>query len=247
MTGAWLVTGASKGLGRSIAKVIASCGFPVIALARQSVDLEVTGTELATINPHSVTVSCDMSSSSDIANAAEFIKTNFSHVDGIVHNAGIISPIKPMLEADGEDWSRLIRVNLIGVQELTRQLSDIIGGLSRTRITCISSGASLAAIQSWSAYCVSKAGLDMWSACMAEEGASQNISSISIAPGIVDTHMQKNIRESSPDEFPMHQRFCDFYENGELSNPDEVAERLKTVILEQTMDMSGQRLDIREM
>ncbi len=247
MGGAWLVTGASRGIGRSIAKVIAASGAPVIALARDSADLDIVCEELGALHSESVVISCDLACSTDIANAAAAIISNFDHIDGVVHNAGTIVPIKPMLEVESEEWSRLIQVNLIGVQELTRRLSSHIGGSARTRITCISSGASISAIHSWSAYCVSKAGLDMWSLCMAEEGKSRNISSVSIAPGIVNTRMQKDIRETTPEDFPMHQRFTGFYEDGDLSDPDYVAQKLRGVILEQTMEMSGQRLDIREM
>jgi len=247
MVGAWLVTGASKGLGRSIAKELAASGKSVIALARESIDLGVVGAELASLNPDSITISCDLADRADIASATATIMARFSHIDGIVHNAGVILPIKPMLEVERADWARSIQVNLIGVQDLTRRIAPHLGGESRTRITCISSGASKNPIHSWSAYCVAKAGLDMWSSCMAEEGAPHNISSISIAPGIVDTGMQKDIRDSSPDEFPMHQKFCDFYENDELNNPDEVASRLMPIILDQSMEMSGQRLDIRDM
>ena len=57
----------------------------------------------------------------------------------------------------------------------------------RCRVTTISSGAAVNSLHSWSAYCVSKAGLEMWTRCLAEEGKSDNISAISVAPGIVDT------------------------------------------------------------
>ena len=75
-----------------------------------------------------------------------------------------------MLDVEREGWEQTIQVNLLGVQDLTRSLDSIIGGENHTRITTISSGAAQRSLHGWSAYCVSKAGLDMWTKCMAEEG-----------------------------------------------------------------------------
>ena len=246
MEGAYLVTGASKGIGKAIAKSIAISGFPVIALARESIELEATGAELLEINQHSITVSCDLSDSADISSAAELISKRFNHLSGIVHNAGTIHPIENMLDVEAVDWAKSIQVNLIGVQDLTTRLSQILGGDSHTRIATISSGAAKRSIHGWSAYCVSKAGLEMWSMCMAEEGDSRNISAISIAPGIVDTGMQRDIRNANEKSFPALSNFIDYYENGELTNPSDVAEKLLPYCLGD-LGENGNCLDVRNL
>ena len=246
MEAAYLVTGASKGIGKAIAKSIANSGFPVIALSRESINLEVIGAELAEIDQHSMTVSCDLSDSADISAAAELISKRFTHLSGIIHNAGTIHPIENMLDAERADWAKSIQVNLIGVQDLTTRLSNILGGDSHTRITTISSGAAKRSIHGWSAYCVSKAGLDMWAMCMAEEGASRNISAISIAPGIVNTGMQQDIRNADEKSFPALSNFIDYYENGELTNPIDVAEKLLPFCLG-ILGENGNRLDVRNL
>jgi benzil reductase ((S)-benzoin forming) len=246
MQGAYLVTGASKGLGCSIAKLIASSGHPVIALARESVDLGVTGAALATLQPDSITVSCDLSDRADISGAATIIKSRFSHLAGIIHNAGTIHPIANMLDVERVDWARSIQVNLIGVQDLTNRLHSLLGGDIHTRITTISSGAANRSIHGWSAYCVAKAGLEMWTMCMAEEGADKNISAISIAPGIVNTDMQKDIRNAEETSFPSLSNFIEYYENGDLTNPDDVAKTLLPFCLSNAGE-TGQRLDVRNL
>lgn len=246
MKGAYLVTGASRGIGKEIAKSIASSGFPVIALARESIDLGVTGAELADINQDSITVSCDLSDRADISSAATVISNRFSHLSGIVHNAGTIHPIENMLDVERADWAKSIQVNLIGVQDLTTRLNKILGGDLHTRITTISSGAAKRSIHGWSAYCVSKAGLDMWALCMAEEGASRNISAISIAPGIVDTGMQEDIRNADEKSFPALSNFIDYYTNGDLTNPVDVAEKLLPYCLG-NLGENGSRLDVRNL
>jgi len=246
MEDVFLVTGASKGLGRSIALAIAKSGATVIALARSSSELKEIETKLKTISDDSVAVSCDLSKSADISNASEFILSKFDHISGIVHNAGIINPIGNMLDTPRDDWELTLKVNLLGVQDLTRSLDDAIGGEKHTRVTTISSGAAQRSLHGWSAYCVSKAGLDMWTNCLAEEGSSENISALAIAPGIVDTAMQEEIRSADESSFPLLQNFKDYYVNGELSKPDDVATKLLPYCLGK-LGNNGDRLDVRNL
>ncbi len=243
----YLVTGASRGIGRSLSLELANSGFTVIGLSRQSSELESLGDELKSIDSNSTIIACDIASFRDIEFASKEIISNFSHLDGIIHNAGIIDPIQPMSNASIENWNHLIQVNLIGVQNLTQKLYTLMTGNNRTRVTTISSGASKYPIGSWSAYCVSKAGLDMWTRCLAEEGHEHNISAISVAPGIVDTNMQENIRSSNPDEFPLHPHFVDYHETGQLVDPDIVAKQLLTLVTTHEMEQTGVRFDVREL
>ena len=246
MEGVYLVTGASKGIGKSIALSIARNGSPVIALARKSDDLDSVRDELFELQTDSIAIACDLGVAAQISDAVTQISSKYRHLSGLVHNAGTIHPIENMLDADIGKWSRSLQVNLIGVQDLTNQLNDSIGGVTHTRITTISSGAAKRSIHGWSAYCVSKAGLDMWSMCLAEEGVARNISSLSIAPGIVDTGMQEDIRGANPDSFPSLESFVGYYQNGELTNPDDVAEKLLPFCLG-IKGENGDRLDVRNL
>ena len=246
MQDVFLITGASKGLGRSLALSIAESGGVVIALARESLELESVEVELKKISEGSLAVVCDLADSSQISRTAEMIVSNFGHLSGIIHNAGIINPIGNMLDVEREGWEKTIQVNLLGVQDLTRSLESIIGGENHTRITTISSGAAQRSLHGWSAYCVSKAGLDMWTKCMAEEGENANISALAIAPGIVDTGMQQEIRQADESSFPLLQNFKDYYRNGELSKPDDVAIKLLPYCLGK-LGMNGDRLDVRNL
>jgi benzil reductase ((S)-benzoin forming) len=246
MEDVFLVTGASKGLGRSIALAIANSGATVVAMARNSSELNEIEAELKTISGNSIAVSCDLSNSADISNASDFILSKFDHLSGIVHNAGIINPIGNMLDISRDDWELTLKVNLLGVQDLTRSLEGAIGGEKHTRVTTISSGAAQRSLHGWSAYCVSKAGLDMWTNCMAEEGKNENISALAIAPGIVDTAMQEDIRSADESSFPLLQNFKDYYVNGELSKPDDVASKLLPYCLGE-LGNNGDRLDVRNL
>ncbi len=245
--GVYLVTGASKGIGKSLACLLADKGHQVILLARNSPELDEALELVKQRSKDSFSVPCDLGSPSEIAASAKKLISSVQVLDGLVHNAGSIHPVKPMLIADGSQWSRSIQVNLIGVQDLTQQLSSLLKGPQHTRVTTISSGASLRPVGSWSAYCTAKAGLDMWARCLAEEGAQHNISAVSVAPGIVDTGMQEDIRGANPEEFPSHEAFVSYHTDGHLTKPDDVASLLYPLITEHTMQQSGQRFDVRDL
>ncbi len=243
----YIVTGASKGIGRSVAMQIAEAGYPVIALARQSLELDEVGKLLTRVQPESRSLACDLSDSAAIQAACEHIAAGTEWIAGIVHNAGDIHPIKPLFEADAVDWTRSMMVNVVGVQHLTQALKEVLQGNQRVRVTTISSGAALRPLSSWSAYCTAKAGLDMWTRCLAEEGGQHNITAVSVAPGIVDTAMQTTIRSASEEDFPLRSNFVGYHEDGQLSKPEDVAAALLPLITEHTLEQSGQRFDIRDL
>ena len=242
----YLVTGASKGIGRAISRTLAKDGCQVILLARPTNELDEARDEIQAMSPSSFSVPCDLAQSESIDAALQSME-QIKTIDGIVHNAGTITPIQSMFDADDALWERNIYVNIIGVQRLTKGLYSKMKASEHCRVTTISSGAALRPLHSWSAYCISKAGLDMWSRCLAEEGANDGITSIAIAPGIVDTDMQLEIRSSSSDDFPMVDSFAGYHRNGDLTNPDDVARKLNPLIVGHTVEQSGQRFDVREL
>lgn len=242
----YVVTGASKGIGRAIARTLARDAYQVILLARASEDLDAACEEIQTISPTSFSIACDLAQPESIDAALQSLQ-HLDVIDGIVHNAGTITPIQSMFDADDAAWERNIYVNITGAQRLTRGLYSKMKASQHCRVTTISSGAALRPLHSWSAYCISKAGLDMWSRCLAEEGAKDGITSIAIAPGIVNTDMQLEIRSSSQDDFPMVDSFIGYHQNGDLTRPDDVATKLHSLITSHSMEQSGQRFDVREL
>tara|TARA_B100001094_G_scaffold44418_1_gene39195 strand:- start:12282 stop:13028 length:747 start_codon:yes stop_codon:yes gene_type:complete len=243
----YLVTGASKGIGLELALCLANSGVNVILLARDTPVLKTSLELVQSISPLSTSIGCDLASNESIDKAISSLKSDFKILDGIVHNAGMISPIMPMNKASSDAWAVNIQVNLIGVQRLTQGLYSMMKASEHCRVTTISSGASLRPIESWSSYCVAKAGQDMWARCLAAEGKSDGISAISIAPGIVDTDMQKEIRSADSEDFPSRLSFVGYYENGDLSDPRDVAKKLMPLITKHSFEQSGQRFDVREL
>ena len=243
----YVVMGASKGIGRSVSMELAKAGATVVLLARESEELAQA---LADVQQHagaSFAVACDLGVPAHIEDAANTVLTSCDRLDGLVHNAGDIHPIKPLLKSDASDWARSMMVNLVGVQHLTQALSPLLERPNHTRVTTISSGAAMRPLASWSAYCTAKAGLDMWTRCLAEEGAQHNITAVSVAPGIVDTAMQNTIRSAAAEDFPLRENFVNYHKDGQLANPDTVAASLFGLITAHGVEQSGQRFDVRDL
>ncbi len=243
----YLVTGASKGIGFELSLALATSGANVILLARNTPLLEKSRDMVQSISASSSIIICDLADNQSIDKAIIVLNNDFLKIDGIVHNAGMIAPIMPMSKAPNDAWAENIQVNLIGVQRLTKGIYPLMKASEHCRVTTISSGASLRPLESWSSYCVAKAGQDMWARCLAEEGKRDGITAISIAPGIVNTDMQKEIRSSDSEDFPSLSSFVGYYENGELSDAKEVAKKLLPLITTHSIEQSGQRFDVREL
>ena len=92
----WVVTGASKGLGYGFAKELATQGKTVIGIARESIDLGMAGANLAELSPESIVIACDLSKDSDIEKTANTILKRVKSIEGVIHNAGQIGPVKPL-------------------------------------------------------------------------------------------------------------------------------------------------------
>ncbi|MDP6200600.1 MAG: hypothetical protein QF531_07465, partial [Candidatus Poseidonia sp.] len=83
--------------------------------------------------------------------------------------------------------------------------------------------------------------------CLAEEGEADNITAVSVAPGIVDTPMQLAIRSATEDDFPLRDNFVRYHEDGQLAQPETVARALFGLITEHSLEQSGQRFDVRDL
>ncbi|ETD72466.1 short-chain dehydrogenase [Pelistega indica] len=226
-----IVTGASRGLGLALAEKLAKECKVLITIARQD--------EIETISSFAKQFGCqhihfsanlsDMEQVSCIARQIDsYLNQSFDNYL-LINNAGELGPIKQFngLTSDkAQEIAHTFNLNIASVITLTSVFLTACQQHSGANIQVIniSSGAARSAYPGWAVYCASKAALDRYSEVAQLEAPFAKI--VSLAPGVLDTGMQANIRNSTVDDFPNLQRFKDLHTNQALSAPYEVADKI---------------------
>jgi len=220
----YFITGTSRGIGRALAEEI---------LLKNSVS--VTG--IARTNTLSATnfrfVPMDLSDI-DLVDAFEFPACSDATKIVLVNNAGALGAVKRVGQQRGMEMTEVFNLNLTSV---TLLINKFLATFAKKNVPLvimnISSGAGKNPIDGWAAYCASKAGLDMFSRVVAEELAisgKKHIRIFSVAPGVVDTGMQDQIRASSEADFSRIQQFIEYKSTGQLADPRLIARKLLGIL-----------------
>jgi NAD(P)-dependent dehydrogenase (short-subunit alcohol dehydrogenase family) len=214
-----LVTGASRGLGAATARMLAELGANVALMARSEDDLEGVAEEIRSAGGQALVTPGDVSVAADCRRAVAVAVEHFGGLDAVVNNAGILGPIAPIAEGDPQAWEENLHVNVLGPVMITQAALPHLRERNGHVIN-VSSGAALHAIRGWSAYCVSKAGVNHFTRAIAAEESA--VTAIAFRPGIVNTSMQAAIRDTGSEGMPDEEyaRFIDYYEQGELLPPE---------------------------
>lgn len=147
----------------------------------------------------------------------------------LINNAGMIPRIGPLSEADAADLAQALRVGLEAPMLLTAAfLRATEGWRAERRVLNISSGLGRRAMASQAAYCAAKAGMDHFTRCLALEEANKTGGAkvCSLAPGVIDTDMQLQLRGANPAAFPELDSFVRLKSAGQLTSPEEAARRV---------------------
>ena len=216
------VTGVSGGIGLALTETLLKNNFRVFGIGRKN----------AIEHPNYSFISLDLSDSPAVA------KFQFPDADAgsylLINNAGVLGEVLPVGEHQPGNFLHVMTVNTISPQVLINQFTrQFYSEKKRLHVLNISSGAGKHAIDAWAAYCASKAALDLFSETVKLEMDLRDRNNFfihSVAPGVVDTRMQAQIRSVSPEKFKASQRFHDLKNNGELVAPEYVAERLLSLI-----------------
>lgn len=214
-----VITGASRGIGAGMAAVFASRGIRLGLCARSLPD--------APAGVDCVTRSVDITDPRAVQAFADEVAETLGPIDLWINNAGVLDPIAPLRDIESVDFLRLIDINVMGVmhgsQTFIRHRRRRGGG---GVLINISSGASQRGYPGWSAYCASKAAVDRFSEAIAAEEADQGLRVHAVAPGVVDTDMQSNIRSTPKERFPMVDKFHQLKADNHFNTPEFVAEHL---------------------
>ncbi len=235
---AWVVvTGASSGIGRAFVQRMAA-KYRVLAIARREAPLVALAEETKNIQACAADIATEQGRDT-IAQALQEVPIRY-----FVHNAGVLSPVGPLLEQDSAAIRYALAVNLEAPIALTRRFLSQME--KRGRILHISSGAAHSAYPGWGAYCISKAALYMTYQILNQELAHSGVQIGSLRPGVVDTPMQSLIRAQTSRDFPAVEKFRELKASGALTSPEAVAEFMQAV-LETTGDaqFSAEEWDIR--
>jgi benzil reductase ((S)-benzoin forming) len=212
----YVVTGASRGLGRAIAEQLIQPSHTVLGLSRQAPDaprgLEQWPCDLA--DPVPVAQRLD-------AWLASFDGSRFASVS-LINNAALLTEPAPLADADLGALSKATRVGLEAPLVLTAAfLRATRAWTGQRRVLHISSGLGRRGMASSGPYCATKAGLDNLARAQAlEEALQPNGAKVcSLAPGIIDTDMQVQLRGADAKAFPDREAFVQMKSGGKLDSP----------------------------
>jgi len=224
-----VVTGHSRGIGEAVAEHLLARGARVLGVSRHG------NAALGARFPNRLEeVALDVADREALArwlasNPLERFLGN-SETPLLVNNAGVLQPIGPLETQELENVWRAVCVNLGAALVLSAAFVQATANARERRILQVSSGAARKAYAGWSIYCATKAGLDHHARCVALDRTPGLLIS-SVAPGVVDTEMQAEIRASTDERFPDRQRFVDMHRDKALPSPDQTGGRLVEYLL----------------
>ncbi len=246
----FIITGASKGLGEGIAMELLHEDHHLLCISRS--ESEQLKTMAAAKNCQVDFFQFDLAFNQDIPRLCQLIfeKIDTDQAEGIylINNAGVVKPVDRVENCPPEEVESHLRINLLAPMLLSGEFIRHTKDLAiEKRILNISSGAAQNPYYGWSSYCTGKAGIDMFSRCIAteQEGQDHPVEAMGVAPGIIDTEMQSSIRQTTEKQFIHRQKFVELKESGQLIPPTLAGKKLASLLLSADFK-NGAIIDIRE-
>ena len=217
-----VITGASRGLGAGMAKTFAALGHR-LGLCSRTEPILPCSSEI-----HSQTLNV-----TDFQELDDFIQATHAKLGPIdlwINNAGLLGPIGPLREVDHRSIKQHMDTNVLGLiygsQLYVRHLHD---QNHQGALINISSGAARGGYFGWTSYCASKAAVDNFTQALALE-EKDRLRAYSVAPGVIDTDMQEQIRNSTEEQFPMVDKFHKLKKANTFNTPEFVAHELLKLV-----------------
>ena len=186
-----LVTGASSGIGRHLAELLAAAGAKVALAARRVDLLAEVSRDIAAAGGESLPISLDVTRSDSVVAAVAKAESELGPLSILVNNAGVVVS-KPLFEHTEADWDHVVDTNLKGAWLAGREFAHHLVGLQRPgRIINISSVLASHTIGRVPAYCAAKAGLTHLTHVLAMELARHGILVNALAPGYFETDFNR--------------------------------------------------------
>ncbi|MDR5779089.1 SDR family oxidoreductase [Caballeronia sp. LZ065] len=243
-----ILTGHTRGLGAAIAAQLLAQDIEVLGLSRTA------HAGLGARYPEALSqIELDLA---DLSALADWLAgdTLLRFMNGaqqvlLVNNAGVLAPVGALAAQAPAQVARAVSVNVAAPLMLAAAVGESAARSGaqapETRIVHVSSGAARNAYPGWSIYCATKAALDQHARAVVLDG-NPSVRICSVAPGVVDTDMQAEIRGIGLDRFPLRERFDALKRDGQLATPEESARKLVEHLLSDTFG-SHPTADVREL
>lgn len=227
----YIITGASRGMGLRLAEQLLTPENQLLCISRRdSPQLALCAQQNgALLNQWHA----DLIDAQPLCERLKQWLTAIAHRElagvTMINNAGVIPPLVPLSESHAEDLIRALRVGLEAPMVLTAAfLAATRHWPAPRKVLNISSGLGRRPMASQSVYCAAKAGLDHFTRCLALDEARQanGAKVCALAPGVIDTDMQAQLRQAKPEDFPDQTAFARLKEAGHLTSASEAAARV---------------------
>jgi 3-oxoacyl-[acyl-carrier protein] reductase len=232
-----LVTGASRGIGKACAEVLASTGHRIVVAARSVERLEETASAVRVAGSEAFVVEIDLNEAESIANGISKAVKEFGRIDILVNNAGITKD-GLAVRMKQADWEIVLQTNLSGSFYAIQQ---VLPGMMRERwgrIVNISSVVGEMGNPGQANYVASKAGLIGLTKSLAQEVGSRNITVNAVAPGFIETDMTHDLRDE------LKQKLLGETPLKRMGTPLDIASAIKFLVSDDASFITGHVLDV---
>lgn len=183
-----LITGATSGIGKATAKLLAANDYNLIITGRRNHLLEeLEETILKSSESEVMSLCFDIRNNTEVENAIENLPEEWKQIDVLINNAGLAAGLEPVHEGDLDDWDRMIDTNIKGLLYITRLVANNMIERKKGHIINVSSIAGKEAYANGGVYCATKFGVEALTKSMRLDFLKHNIKVGSISPGAVET------------------------------------------------------------
>tara|TARA_B000000460_G_scaffold171890_1_gene122254 strand:+ start:742 stop:1488 length:747 start_codon:yes stop_codon:yes gene_type:complete len=232
-----LITGASQGIGESVAQRLASEGCNLILASRRQEVCEEVGSRLAGEGIETLSVGMDVGNLDSVVASVDEALERFGHIDFLVNNAGIARD-NLLVRMDPADWDAVLRTDLTGVYNCTKTVLRSMLRRRSGRVVTISSVVGLLGNSGQTAYGAAKAGVLGFTKSLAREIASRNITVNAVAPGYISTEMTAGLPEGATENLQQKIPL------GRLGAGADVAGAVRFLLSEDAAYITGQTLSV---
>ncbi|WP_096273714.1 (S)-benzoin forming benzil reductase [Paucisalibacillus globulus] len=246
-----LITGVSKGLGESIAKLFLESGIHVLGISRNPNNR--LGKIAQKNNVNYQHYPCDLGNISEIEKTVKKIKEDVERYSPtifyLINNAAVVEPINQVTLIGNQELTNHFQINTLAPIILMNSMLQFSTNSNNAFIGVnITSGAAERPIYGWGAYCSSKASINMYTktAALEQDTLKTGHKIVAFNPGIMDTNMQQTIRSSSKDSFIEIDKFKGYKENKQLRDTDTVGGILIDILNDEASIENGKIYNVNE-